>query len=110
VITMTRSGALLIVLFLIAPMMRECCLPVIPSLPCHETKQTDDLSCASNQQAIAEANAAIRMRPSLQCSDLPTTHDAKSALPAAHGWVANKTTPSPTPPGDLYLRTGALLI
>jgi hypothetical protein len=110
VITMTRLGALLIILFLIAPMVRECCLPVTPTLPCHETRHADDLSCASNQPAIAVTKAAVGMGPSLLCYDLPATLDAKSAFPARHGWMADNVTPSPTPPSDLYLRTGALLI
>jgi hypothetical protein len=107
---MTRLGALLVILLLTAPMVRECCLPVTPILPCHETRHTEDLSCASNQQAIAETKAAMGMRPSQLCCDLPAMHHAIPALPALHGWVADNITTSSPPPSDLYLRTGALRI
>jgi len=107
---MTRLGALLIILFLIAPMVGECCLPVTPTLPCHGTRHTEDLSCASNQQAIAETKAAIDKGPSLPSFELPITHAAKLALLQTRGPIAENVTPSPTPPTDLYLLTCALLI
>jgi hypothetical protein len=105
---MIRLISTLIIFFLIAPMVRECCLPVTPTLPCHETKRVEDLSCASNQQAT-EAKAGIALRPSLVCCDLQAPQDVKAALSAAHEWVADNITTS-SPPDHLYLRTGALLI
>ena len=109
--TMTRLSSLSIILFLIMPMVRECCLPVTPTLPCHETRRTDDLSCTSNQQAIFEGKAAPDMRATVLWYDLPAMHLAIPAVvPPLHVWVAEDITTYSPPPSDLYLRTGALLI
>jgi hypothetical protein len=94
---------------LAAPMVRECCLPVVQAPPCHESKHTDDVTCASNQQAIAGTKAALNvLRPALNCVLLSAQKTNSPIL-----YICRALTTSgldPKPPTDLYLQTGALLI
>ncbi len=57
---MSQVGTVLLMLLMTWPMVRDCCLPVTHSLPCHESKPkpTDDATCFSTQEAIAESKAA----------------------------------------------------
>ena len=107
---MLRVGSFLMMVLLAAPMVRDCCLPVTHSLPCHESKHADDEDCFSNQQAIAETKsvAAVTIAldhwfPSvavLHSGCFPVVRDA--AYEVARTRLHDGT--------DLYLRTGALLI
>jgi len=56
VTAMSRLGTVLLMLLMTWPMVRDCCLPVTHALPCHESKPkpTDDTTCFSTQEAIAE--------------------------------------------------------
>jgi hypothetical protein len=97
------------VVVLTAPLARECCLPVTQASLCHETKQNSDLTCSSNPQAIAVTKVALGL-------GLSRPYEAAIASEATFAFVLNNRVVSttrgfgPTPPSDIYLRTGALLI
>src|SRR5207249_10007191 len=57
---MSRLGTVLLMFLMTWPMVRDCCLPVTHALPCHESKPkpTDDTTCFSTQEAIAETKTA----------------------------------------------------
>src|SRR5215510_11890259 len=76
---MLRLGSLVMVFLVTVPMVRDCCLPVTQRLPCHETQHTDDVTCFSNQQAIAETKTALGVSSSIdyQC---PIADFALSAI------------------------------
>jgi hypothetical protein len=94
---------------LTAPMVRECCLPVVQAPPCHESKHTNDVTCASNQQAIAETKAPLHARPTISFA-LRNAHETQSPSLMRVRPFTIAFGLAPTPPTDLYLQTGALLI
>src|SRR5262249_35643237 len=100
---MSRLGSLVMVFLVTVPMIRDCCLPVAQRPPCHETRHTDDVTCFSNQQAIAETKTAL----DYQC---PLADDAKSAIVTQIRRASDTVTLVPIPRVDIYLRTGTLLI
>ena len=106
---MLRLGSLVMVFLVTVPMIRDCCLPVTHRLPCHETQHRDDVTCFSNQQAIAETKTALGVSSSIdyQC---PFADDAKSAIVTQIRRASDTVTLVPIPRVDIYLRTGALLI
>jgi hypothetical protein len=106
---MFRLGSLLMNLALTAPLVVDCCLPVTHPLPCHGSKHTDDVTCSSNQQAIAETKATLGIDLSHDY-ELPIAHHATSAIPIQTRGPAHRVTFYLLPNGDIYLRTGALLI
>lgn len=106
---MLRLGSLVIVFLVTVPMIRDCCLPVTQRLACHEARHTDDVTCFSNQQAIAETKTALGVSSSIdyQC---PFADDTKSAIVTQIRRASDRVTLAPIPRVDIYLRTGALLI
>jgi hypothetical protein len=105
---MLRLGSLLMIFLVTVPLARDCCLPVAQLPPCHESKHTDDVTCFSNQQAIAETNTA----PGVTSIDYrcAISNDAILATLTEFRRTADKVTLVPTLTGAIYLRTGALLI
>src|SRR5262249_18378997 len=106
---MLRLGSLLVMFLLTVPMVRDCCLPVTHGLPCHESKDADDETCFSNQQAIGEAKSGLSVSTSIDYQ-LPIADDVKSAMFTQIGLTLDRIHLVPTPISDIYLRTGALLI
>jgi len=109
VTAMLRLGSLVMVFLVTVPMVRDCCLPVTQRPPCHEARHTDDVTCFSNQQAIAETKTLLGVSSSIdyQC---PLADDAKSAIVTQIRRASDTVTLVPIPTVDIYLRTGALLI
>lgn len=98
-------------MFVVAgPMVRDCCLPLTNLPPCHHSKHTDDLTCASNLQAITENKTTYVLRVSVPSCDLPVAPPAGGAVSAMTSQASEQTTASLPPPIELYLRTRALLI
>jgi hypothetical protein len=93
--------------FLAAPMVRECCLPVNQALPCHESRQTDDKECVSNQQAITETKSNLA-RITIECR-LPLAAVYSEEL-ALTGRPAERVPLLYAHAIDICLHTGALLI
>jgi hypothetical protein len=106
---MWRFGSLLTMLLLTAPMVRDCCLPVTHSLPCHGARHTDDVTCSSNAQAIAESKPALGVYVSVQ-SHAGVAGDAHSTTFPQVRWMADGIIHTAIPATDIYLHTGALLI
>ena len=106
---MLRLGSLLMVFLVTLPVVRDCCMPVTQRLPCHETRHTDDVTCFSNQQAIAETKTALGVSSSIDYQG-PIADDAKSAISTQIRRASDTVTLVPIPRVDIYLRTGALLI
>ena len=106
---MVKLGSLLMVFLLTVPIVRDCCLPVVHTPQCHESRRIDDVTCSSNQQAIAETKTAFTGNTLLDC-ELRIPGDVFAAVLADSRHVADRTAgPAITTP-DLCLRTGALLI
>jgi hypothetical protein len=107
---MLRISSLFVIIFLMVPMVRECCLPVITAPPCHQSKPTDDSACTSNQAAITEAKSSVGVTKHFEY--LPSTagvNDVQSYV----GFRSHINAPVAVCCGssnDLYLGTGALLI
>jgi hypothetical protein len=106
---MFRLGSFLMMIVLAAPMVRECCLPIVHAFPCHESKPTDDITCSASLQAIAETKAATGIRPS-PVLVLPALYPVSLAFAVAELRTSARTDLNPSPPIDIYIRTGALLI
>jgi hypothetical protein len=96
---------------LAAPMVRDCCLPVTHSLPCHESKHADDEACFSNQQAVAEAKGVAAFTITLEHWFPSVTVLHSGSFPEVRGAASYEVARAhPYDRTDLYLRTGALLI
>jgi hypothetical protein len=106
---MFRLGSFLMMIVLTAPMVRECCLPVQHSFPCHEQKHTDDITCDANPQAVTVSKSALDVRISL-AFDMLRLHQATPASASAIGQIPARAGLDASPPTDIYFRTGALLI
>jgi hypothetical protein len=106
---MLRLGSFLMMIVLTAPMVRDCCVPIQHVFPCHEQGQTDDITCNANLQAITVNKPALDVRLSL-AFDMPMLHQATPALASAILQIPTGTGRDNTPPTDIYIRTGALLI
>ena len=107
---MLRVGSFLMMILLSTPLLRDCCLPVTHSLPCHESKHADDVSCASNQQAIVETKAGAAARFSIEDA-LPVMNLAASGIRLGGIRTAEDVFDFVCPPlTEIYLRTGTLLI
>ena len=106
---MFRVASLLMMLVLAMPMLRECCLPTAQALPCHESKDTNDVTCSSNVQAVTESKATAAFIAAhhyeYRLADNPIP-----ALLTQSRCVAKRTAVPTIPASDLYLRTGVLLI
>jgi hypothetical protein len=107
---MLRVASFVMMILLTTPMVRDCCVPITHVSPCDESKQTDDETCFSNQQAIAETKGVVAFKITLNhwfpCVVIPHSGDFPLVRPAAYevAWA------HPLDGMDLYLRTGALLI
>jgi hypothetical protein len=106
---MFRLGSFLMMIVLTAPMVRDCCLPVTHSFPCHEQKHTDDITCDVNLQAITVTKPALAVGLSL-AFDRAAFHQAMPELASAIRQIPLRTGLNASPPTDIYIRTGALLI
>jgi hypothetical protein len=106
---MVKLGSLLMIALLAVPIVRDCCLPVVHTPQCHESKRTDDITCSANDQAIAETKAAIGSNSTLDCA-FRVNEDVHSAVLNQILSAPDGVTPTTIPTPDLYLRTGALLI
>ena len=106
---MVKLGSLLMVFLLTVPIVRDCCLPVVHTPQCHESRRTDDVTCSSNQQVITETKTAITGDTLLDC-EFRIPDDAYTAVLAHTHHVAGRTAGTAITTLDLYLRTGALLI
>ena len=108
-IAMFKLGSILMMFLLTVPTVRDCCLPLVHTPQCHESKRTDDVTCSANAPAIAETKAAIGSNTTLDCA-FRINEDVQSAvlnqIRSTPDGVPVTTIPTP----DLYLRTGALLI
>lgn len=109
---MRRSSWLTIsmAVFFAVPALRDCCLLPIVTHPshCHESKQTKNELCYSNQEAAIETRNSFAFFP-VVCG-LPVSNDTDSGtLEPTHAAVNARTSVGAETP-DLYLRTGALLI
>jgi hypothetical protein len=106
---MRHAVSFLILIVLIAPMVRDCCLPVIHNLPCHESKHADDEACFWSQQAIPQAKGTIAYQMTVEYR-LPSIVLFSQYLTTIR-YFANRVLLLARQDGtDLYLRTGALLI
>jgi hypothetical protein len=106
---MQRFGWVLILVLLFVPLVRDCCLPVTHSLPCHESRATEDVACASISQAIAEGKGTVTVGPSADGRISPMTFGALYH-PCGMTTAMDKVPFVDMTATDLYLRTGALLI
>ena len=85
---MSRLGTVLLMLLMTWPMVRDCCLPVTHTLPCHESKPKplDDSTCFSVQEAVAEAKTApAKVAPNV----MPRGDAADKASEIAPGLLPN---------------------
>jgi hypothetical protein len=108
VTAMLRLGSLLMIFVVTVPLARDCCLPVAQLPPCHESKHTDAVTCFSNQQAIAETKTPLAV--SAIDDRCGISDDAISAGIPHIRRASGRVTLVPTLTGDIYLRTGVLLI
>jgi hypothetical protein len=106
---MFKLGSILLMFLLTVPIVRDCCLPVVHTPQCHESKRTADITCSANDQAIAETKAAIGSNSTLNCA-VRVNEDVRSAVLNQIRSAPDGVTPTTIPTPDLYLRTGALLI
>ena len=106
---MFRVVSVLMMLLVGMPFVRDCCLPVTHSLPCHESKHTDDTTCASGQQAIAATKTALGISSSIEYV-VQVANAAKSAILTRVRRSLEMDALAARPAIDIYLRTGTLLI
>ena len=105
---MVRLGSLLMIFLVTVPLARDCCLPVAQLPPCHESKHTDDVTCFSNHQAIAETKTAL-LDSSIdhRCG---ISNDPISAILTQIQSASARVTLVSTPTDDICLRIRVLLI
>ncbi len=104
-----RFGSLLMILLLGVPLVRDCCLPIAHSLPCHESKQSVDAACSALLQAIAEPKTTIGGNSSFDYV-VPDENATQSAIIVQVQSSLDHATFAPRLIADIYLRTHALLI
>ena len=102
-----RLGSLLTILLLVAPTVRDCCLPVTQSQPCHESKHHNEVTCSAVRQTIADNKEAVTTPVQGQfyiaADPIPTTlTEVRCAI--------HRAVSMPLPENDIYLRIGTLLI
>jgi hypothetical protein len=107
--TAIRFGSLVMMLVLTVPMVRDCCLPVTHTLPCHQSRHTDDVTCSSSQQAITETKATLSIGLSIDCESALAA-GAESSMLTHMRCVLHAIALAPRAQDDRYLQTGALLI
>ena len=105
---MRRARFFLVIIFLAAPMLRECCLPTVTIDHCDQSRNSDNRRCSPNPVAITEnrtgvavLTADVGFKDGIVSDSWPIESISVAAgeLTFAHIHVM-----------DLYLRTGALLI
>jgi hypothetical protein len=106
---MLRLGSILLIFLLTVPIVRDCCLPVIHTPQCHESKRTDDVTCSASEQAITETKAAFARNTTSDC-ELPVADETYFGVLTCTRSAPTPITALIIPSFDLYLRTGALLI
>ena len=107
-ISMLRMSSILMMILLISPVVRDCCLPVTHFLPCHESKHGDDAACFSNQEAITGTRSSFTERPmdgGLCALPLQLSRSLGNVAYAPREALRIHTAHT-----DLFLWTGALLI
>jgi hypothetical protein len=106
---MLKLGSILLMFLLTVPIVRDCCLPVVHTPQCHESKRTDDVTCSANEQAITETKTAFAVNTTFDC-ELQVADGAYSGVLTDTRSAPVAITAFIMPTSDLYLRTGALLI
>jgi len=105
-----RIASFAMMFIVTAPMVRDCCLPLTTPPPCHQSSHRDDLTCASNLQAITKSKTANAFRLSVSFNDLPVALHSGLAVSPTPSQLCEQATAWLPPPIDLYLRAGVLLI
>jgi hypothetical protein len=106
---MFRLGSLTMMLLLAVPFVRECCLPVMHPPPCHESRHSDESTCYSRQQAIAETKTELPNSSSMGYI-VEVADGGNSAILTRVHRRSDSAAFAPRLTSDIYLRTGALLI
>jgi hypothetical protein len=106
---MFRLGSLLMMVLLAVPFVRECCLPVMHPPPCHESRHSDESTCYSREQAIAETKTQLPNSSSMDYI-VEVADGANSTILTRIHRRSDTGTFDPRLTSDIYLRTGALLI
>jgi hypothetical protein len=110
VTSVMRIGSFVMVLFLVIPLVRDCCLPVTHSLPCHQqSKRTDDNACDALLQAVNETRSAPVCERAVQQAAF-IAGAGPSQVPATAHRLGHELRFTHTSSTDIYLRTGVLLI
>ncbi len=101
-----RLGSMLMIFLVTGATVRDCCLPVTPAQPCHESKH-DNETCSARQQAVAENKAAVTtpVQNQFYIAAYPNPTVLMEVRRLIHRAVA-----APLTANDIYLRTGTLLI
>src|SRR5688572_8099901 len=104
---MLRFGSFLMMLLLTVPIVRECCLPVAHTPPCHQSKQADEVTCYS-EQAVTETKTFFSGDARME-SHVRNADAMPAILPNVCGQT-NRIVLTSLPAIHIYLRTSALLI
>ena len=105
---MRHAGSFLVMILLIAPIVRDCCLPITHPV-CHESQHRDDPACSTNLQAITETKTEFAVKDSVLqgiVKAVPLHLVILTNLQIA----ADPIRLAQRPTTDIYLRTAALLI
>jgi hypothetical protein len=105
---MSRLGLFLLLVLLIVPLVRDCCMTPANAMPCHQPTPENE-SCASMRQAIAETKITLGFTVSTDCDRLIPHLPDCAATTQARGAIERMTILT-IAANDVYLRTHALLI
>src|SRR5437867_3787679 len=106
--SMRRTGLFLLMMFLVVPVLRECCLPAIATHHCHESSDSGNPSCLPNAVVGTENRTTVAFFA--QDFGLAEGMTGDSTQFGSMGSATVELTSPHTHPVDLYLRTRALLI
>ena len=104
---MRRTGLFLMAVFLAAPMLRECCAPILVTQHCHQSEGSDKPSCSPNPDAITANRTFAFFSIHFGFAEGKVID---SAVFESTGTALDEPVLSRTHTVDLYLRTGSLLI
>lgn len=108
--TTFKFGAFLMIIFLIVPVIFDCCIPTRRPLPCHNSSshEDDDFACSTHLQAVTDSKIAFSSDVQVAVLDIDVP---VASTGTGHGQLFFTSAPAmPPSPSRLYLRTGALLI
>ena len=105
---MLRTRCFLVAIFFAMPMLRECCFSTVPPYHCHQSQNTENKPCFSNQDAITENRSTLAFFT--VPFEFPVTAIRAPWQFESAGSAADELTLTITHTVDLYLRTGALLL